>query len=87
MALWLIRALVARADRLYPLYLVLIQMGLRIGEALGLTWKAVDLHQGTVQISQTRSSVGGKMVTSAPKSAAGRRTLNLPANIVTELRE
>jgi integrase len=43
--------LAALADhRLYALYAVAVAVGLRQGEALGLTWKRVDFDQGVVQI-------------------------------------
>ena len=35
-----------------PLFAVILLCGLRIGEALGLTWNKVDLHEKTVEISQ-----------------------------------
>lgn len=43
---------VIKADQLEPLFLVLFHHGLRIGEALGLTWADLDLDAGTMFIHQ-----------------------------------
>lgn len=37
-------------DRLYPLIAVAVAVGLRLGEALGLTWGSVDLERGVIAV-------------------------------------
>jgi integrase len=59
---------------------------LRLGEVLGLRRDDVDLLHGTVRIESTKvTPMGGKVVTKAPKTAAGRRAVAIPPNITDEL--
>ena len=60
-----------------PLWLLLVQTGLRRGEALGLRWQDVDLAVGKVHVQQTVECLGGKANISTPKTAAARRTITL----------
>ncbi len=65
----------------------LMATGLRIGEACGLAWDAVDLHLGTVEVRATAVRVRGQgLVVKATKTDAGTRTLVLPGWCVTMLR-
>ena len=64
-------------------------LGLRIGEVLGLTWPAVDLKDGLLHVRNSLVDVGkanGGRELRSPKSRSSRRTLNLPAELVSELR-
>jgi len=66
---------------------VALALGLRQGEALGLLWDDVDLDAGTLTVRRALQRVKGKgLVLVEPKSAAGRRTLVLPAPLVEALR-
>ncbi|MER9847090.1 site-specific integrase [Mesorhizobium sp. M0106] len=58
--------------------------GMRASELRGLTWDAIDLAKGTVDVSQ-RADAYGKL--GSPKSASGIRTLPLTPNLIAELRE
>jgi integrase len=59
---------------------------LRRGEVLGLRRGDVDLLHGTVRIESTKvRTMGGAVVTKAPKSDAGRRVVAIPPNITDEL--
>jgi integrase len=62
--------------------------GLRIGEAVGVTWGALDLAGGTVEVRGTvvRIKAEGLVFKPAPKSKAGFRVLQLPSWMVTALR-
>lgn len=55
--------------------------GLRIGETLGVTWDAVDLEIGRVEVRATvvRKRGVGLILQQKPKSASGYRTLWLPS--------
>jgi integrase len=55
---------------------------LRWGELLALTRADVDLDEGTVRVRRSASEVEGQVVIGPPKSAAGRRTVAIPASIV-----
>ena len=47
-------------DSFGPLYVLLATSGLRIGEALGLTWSNVDLTDGTVVIQRSVQRITGR---------------------------
>jgi integrase len=62
--------------------------GLRIGEALAVTWEALDLEACTVEVRGTvvRQRGVGLIIQPAPKTESGWRTLHLPAWLVTLLK-
>ena len=62
--------------------------GCRVGEACGLAWSSVDLDSGTVTIRATavRARGRGVIVQEHPKTAAGVRTIAIPASLVALLR-
>jgi integrase len=62
--------------------------GLRIGEACGLAWNAVDLDAGSVEVRAAAVRVRGQgLVVKSTKTDAGTRTLLLPQWCVAMLRE
>ncbi|WP_342643904.1 tyrosine-type recombinase/integrase [Rhodoligotrophos ferricapiens] len=61
-----------------------IYTGCRASELRGMPWEAIDLKAGTITVKQ-RADENGKI--GSPKSAAGRRTINIPAQLVATLRE
>ena len=73
------RPTTSRLSPLPDLVASLMATGLRIGEACGLTWDAVDLEAGTIQVRAAAVRVRGHgLVTKAAKTDAGARTLVLP---------
>ncbi|WP_281246763.1 tyrosine-type recombinase/integrase [Geodermatophilus amargosae] len=57
----------------------LMATGLRIGEACGLSWNAVDLEAGTIEVRAAAVRVRGHgLVVKSTKTDAGARTLVLP---------
>lgn len=65
-------------DRYGALWAVLLATSMRIGEALALTWGAVDLKSGTVTIRQSLTRVkGGGYSLGEPKTDNARRTIAL----------
>jgi len=69
----------AIARDVHDLVAFLMATGLRIGEACGLAWDAVDLDVGTIEVRAAAVRVRGKgLVVKSTKSDAGRRTLMLP---------
>ena len=78
----------AKNDRIGGLITISLLLGLRPGEAAGLTWSAVELDGETptmkVQASLRRTPSG--MVLVAPKTPTSRRTLALPDAAVDALR-
>ena len=66
---------------------VALALGLRQGEALGLTWQHVDLEAGTLAVRQSLARIKGKGLVFGPvKSRAGRRTIALPKPLLEELK-
>ena len=67
---------------------MLLATGLRVGEALSVTWDAVDLSAGTVEVRGTVIRVKGRglVIKPAPKTRAGFRTLVLPSWAVEMLK-
>lgn len=67
---------------------MMLATGKRIGETCAITWDALDLHAGTVEIRGTVIRVKGQglWIKPKPKSRAGYRTLRLPMWAVDMLR-
>lgn len=66
-----------------PLILTAITTGLRASELRGLRWQDIDLASGTVTVCQRADQWG---VIGPPKSEAGRRTIPIPPELVSELK-
>ena len=79
----------AKKDRLYALYVVVLMLGLRRGEALGLRWADVDLDAGTLRVEQQVIRVPGQglVVSPLPKTASSRRINHLPSFALGALRQ
>lgn len=75
-----------KGDRLEALLTVALSVGLRQGEALGLTWDAVDLEGGTVAVRQTLQRIDGEYRYLPPKTEKSRRTIPLPSIATQALR-
>jgi integrase len=75
-----------RTDRLYALFHLVALRGLRRGEAAGLQWADLDLDAGTLTVSGQLQQLGGRLVTGAPKSEAGRRVVALDRTTIAALR-
>lgn len=76
----------AMPRRWRALVLLAASTSLRWGELIALTRADVDLDRGTVRVLRSVADVNGKLIVGPPKSAAGRRTVAIPASIVTVLR-
>lgn len=85
----------ARGDRLEALYSLVIAVGLREGEALGLRWTHVDLDKGEIRIAAAIRAIGKsfraegerRLQLVEPKTASGRRVIPIPPFAVSALRE
>ncbi len=72
-----------------PLFLVAalgVATGMRRGELLALRWRDVNLDGAELQVQQSLEQTNDGLRFKAPKTKRGRRTISLPAFIVTELR-
>src|SRR5262245_25572164 len=74
-----------------PLYLIAslaLGTGMRRNELLGLRWGDVDVDAGRLTIEQALEETATHGIRiKAPKTRHGRRTISLPAHLVTELRQ
>jgi integrase len=77
----------AMPERWRALVLLAAATSLRWGELMGLTRGDVDLTVGTVRVARSLGEHGGELVVLPPKSAAGVRTVAIPASVVPVLRE
>ena len=57
---------------------------MRPSELRGLPWKAVDLKHGCIKVIQRADETGN---IGSPKSAAARRTIDIPPSLVALLKE
>lgn len=67
-----------RVNQLEVLILILGYCGLRIGEALALTWGDIDWNQRSIRINHAFSEVSGHLVLGSPKNGK-RRTVPIPS--------
>jgi integrase len=75
----------AEGDRLEALFVLAVTTGLRQGELFGLQWGDMDLDAGTIFVQRQLEEVNGKLNLTEPKSAKGRRRVELPAVAVDAL--
>jgi integrase len=64
-----------------------IGTGMRRGEICGLAWGAVDLKSAAVRVERSVEETKAGLRFKPPKTAAGHRTISLPANVVEILRD
>lgn len=89
----------AAGDRLWAYWLVVLALGLRRGEGLGLRWSNIDLDAGTVklvkQVTRRRGEKdeatgrrkGGELVETDLKTTASKATMRLPEVAIEALKE
>ena len=67
--------------RWYPIFVVLLWTGMRVGEITGLRWCDIDLENNTIDINHTLvyfsrgKAQGSYFAINTPKTEAGRRTI------------
>ena len=73
-------------NSIYPIVVLAIGTGARRGELAALRWSDLDLDGATVRIERSLEQTKGSVRVKTPKTAAGRRTVSLPAFAVDALR-
>ena len=76
----------AGSTRYAPLFPLLVNTGLRRGEALALQWSDVDLEAGTLRVRGTLARVNGKLEVTEPKTPRSKRAVPLSEVAVRTLR-
>lgn len=67
--------------------LLMLTMGLRRGEALGLRWEDVDFKNNTISINQTLVYVKNKILFKGPKNKGSIRTISAPPELMSKLKK
>lgn len=68
-----------------PILLMLL-LGLRIGEVAGLRWSDVDLDNSIININQILIYANSKITFKEPKTAKSKRALSVPKELVEKLK-
>jgi integrase len=76
----------AGGKRLEAFYVTMLGLGLRPGEALGLTWEAVDFSSGVLTVRQALKREGTVLVLGEVKTPKSRRSINLPEPVTAALK-
>ena len=77
----------AEQDRLSAMYVLAISAGLRMGELLAIQWQDIDFDAGTLSVQRGLVEVNGRQLIQEPKTAKGRRMVDLPRFAVDALLE
>jgi integrase len=77
----------AKADRLFALYLMAIDTGMRQGELFALQWADIDFEAGAVLVRRSLQNVGDHLRLKVPKSKKGQRRIDLAPITLEALRE
>ncbi len=75
-----------KGHRHEALYALMLSTGLRKGETLGLQWKDFDESLGVISVRRQLKWEGGVLITSDTKTSRSRRTVNLPAPMISALK-
>jgi integrase len=72
---------------LYPIFYLMLALGLRRGEVLGLSWDDVDFSEATLKVRQALTLPGDSdtPIIKAVKTPKSRRTLYLSRDVLTVL--
>ncbi|TDB69581.1 tyrosine-type recombinase/integrase [Micromonospora sp. KC723] len=76
----------AEGDPLYATYVLILVLGLRRGEVLGLRWEDVDLAAGELAVAYQLQRIRRQLLHRETKTESSDATLPLPAICATALR-
>ncbi len=71
----------------YPIFYIMLNTGMRVGEITGLRWCDVDLEKGVISVNHTlvyynhRDEIGCYYSVNTPKSKAGEREIPMTAGV------
>jgi integrase len=75
-----------RGRRMYLIAALGLFTGMRRGELVALRWKDIDLDGAVLRVEQSLEQTKEGLRFKSPKTLHGRRSISLPASIVSELR-
>ena len=85
-ARWFLESAWHAGEALYAAFVLILVLGLRKGEVLGLTWELVDLDAAELYIGEQLQRVGGQLLCREVKTATSEAPLPLPGLCVTALK-
>ncbi len=71
----------------YPIFFIMLNTGMRVGEITGLRWRDIDLDNGTISVNHTlvyydhRDEKGCYFSINTPKTKAGMRTIPMTEEV------
>lgn len=87
--------LAVKEHRLYPLFLMALGTGLRQGELLALKWSDINFEESILKVTKSIKQVNiftsennkkSKLIEQSPKTESSIREVNIPKNIIEELK-
>ena len=67
--------------------LLIVLLGLRKGEAYGLTWDDIDFDNNTVKLEQISIYLDGSLIFKSPKTTDSKRLLSAPIELMDKLKK
>ena len=85
-ARWFLESAWHAGEALYAAFVLILVLGLRKGEVLGLTWELVDLDAAELYVGEQLQRVGGQLLRREVKTETSEAPLPLPGLCVTALK-
>ena len=75
----------AKGERFEAMIVLAVTTGMRLGELFALQWPDIDLDRKSVMVQRSLQELSGRLALVEPKSARGRRRIELPRIAVEAL--
>lgn len=59
--------------------------GIRIGEAIALTWKDIDFENNVLHVNKTKQRVNGRWILTEPKTKKSKRQITITSTLISML--
>ena len=66
-----------QGEEWWPLFVVALHTGCRIGELTGLRWSDLDADKGILRVERSLQRINREWIESTPKTRSGRRVVAL----------
>tara|TARA_Y100000590_G_C15476406_1_gene922261 strand:- start:77 stop:763 length:687 start_codon:yes stop_codon:yes gene_type:complete len=80
-------ALLAVEDKWQPLWVLFLDSGVRVAEALGLKWSNIHIDEGYIEVRQQLQRINGKLVLRDLKTKSSKRDIELDPRPIEVLRD